>query len=191
MRRRPGRICSTRAGAMSMSSKISTSGMQFVAVVRAPQAVWRRLLEGVRRSSARAVRFARPAVRSARQGRRQNLRARRIRRLRALQGAEGAEIAFVAPPDGLPATALALGIVDKAAAPRGRQAVHRLAHVAARAGGLSAKPEPALRLGAQGRAADARRQAADATSSCCPRPTMPTTWPAGKVHEAVERMLGL
>ena len=56
------------------------------AVVHAPQALWRRLLAGVRQAAAQGLRLARPALRPARQGRRSRLRARRVRGLHPLQG---------------------------------------------------------------------------------------------------------
>ena len=56
------------------------------AVVRAAQALRRRVLAGVRQAAPARLRFAGPALRPARQGRRQGLRARRVRGLHPLQG---------------------------------------------------------------------------------------------------------
>ena len=87
-------------------------------------------------------------------------------------------IAFVAPPDGLPATPTCAGVVSKAPHPEAAQAVHGLAAVAARPGGLPEQPVSDLRLDPQGRAADARRRATAAISSCCGPTTCRTTSPA-------------
>ena len=72
---------------------------------------------------------------------------------------KNAPIAFVAPPDGLPATPTLRRRGQQGAASGGRQAVHRLADVAARARRCTqSNPYLLYPLGAQGRAADARRR---------------------------------
>ena len=72
----------------------------------------------------------------------------------------GAPVEFVAPADGLPAAPLLCGVADKCPEPGSRAALHRLAHVAARPEPPADRQVSVLRLGAQGRAADAGRQAA-------------------------------
>jgi hypothetical protein len=67
----------------------------------------------------------------------------------------GADVEFVGPPEGLVATPLIVGAVNKAPHPEGRQAVRRLGDVEARAEILSGSPEPLLRLADQRSAGNA------------------------------------
>ena len=81
------------------------------------------------------------------------------------------KIAFVAPPDGLPRHAAAAGIVDKAPHPEAARLFLDWLMSPRGQDVYQNNPVLLLCLAPQGRAADAGRHAAAATSSCCSRRT--------------------
>ena len=73
---------------------------------------------------------------------------------------KGADIDFVAPPDGMPATSALHRGGQPRPPPRGGQALRGLGPLQARPDGLPEPEDPALRVAAERRGADAHRQAA-------------------------------
>ena len=177
-RRRPGRTCSTRAGATRISAKQATSGMQYMQWYMLRQAVRQRLLAGVRQAAPARLRLARAAVRPAGQGRRQGVRAGRIRRLHALQG-EGRADRLRGAARRAAGDARCCGVVNKAPhpeaaklfidwpmSPRGQEVLPAATRICSTARvRKDAPPMP-------------RRQAAGRLQAARARPTWTTTWPA-------------
>ena len=85
---------------------------------------------------------------------------------------KGAEIEFVAPPDGLPATPIFIGVVNKAPHPEAAQALRGLGAVQARPGRLPEPEDPPLRLAAHRR----RRRCRRASGSSDFKLLFPTDW---------------
>ena len=100
---------------------------------------------------------------------------------------KGADIDFVAPPEGLPAIAIYIGVVNKSAAPRGGQALRGLGAVAARPGRVPEPEDPALRIGATRRGADAHGQAAVRLQAPLPHRLERLRGEPSRVREGVER----